>query len=68
MPFITEPKENTSISIRPSIAERGKRAAARRDLNFSAWVEGAIRMRLLVENDTPEFWDEVTEKNGDGSN
>jgi hypothetical protein len=57
MAHLSEKKAPESISIRPSIAEKAKLAAARKDIPFSAWVERAIRTQLLLEMDTPEFWD-----------
>ncbi len=62
MPFMSESKENTSVNIRPSITKMAKSSAAKKDMSFSAWVEGAIRMRLLLEKDTADHWDKFTDQ------
>lgn len=60
MKYLTENKEPKSVSLRPSIAEKATMAAARKDMSFAAWVEKAIRVYLLIESDTPEYWEQAT--------
>ena len=60
MSYLTEKKEPESVSIRPSIAEKAKASARRKDLSFAAWVEDAIRLKLLIESNTPEYWEQAT--------
>jgi|GEM_PF-5266536 len=68
MGFLAEQKAPQSVSLRPSIAERAKLAAARKDMSFAAWVEKAIRTQLLIESDTPEYWEQATGNADDESN
>mgnify|MGYP000895706827 FL=1 len=65
MKYLSENKEPKSVSLRPSIAEKAMLAAIRKDMSFAAWVEKAIRVYLLIESDTPEYWEQAL---SDGEN